>query len=185
MIKYFKAILVTAGSFLICYLTGIYLSFTGFAFAWVLNFVLMAWHTYIDSLFDWKYKSSWFDTRNFEKGGAVYKYLGVHLYRKLLVVIGWEKISRKESKITNSRDALSLVEAKSRSSEAGHAVIFIIVGVITIFVAENLREALWLIILNLLLNVYPIIVQRYNRPRYRRLLKKMREKEFGPMQFQK
>lgn len=177
MIKWTKAILATTVSFLICYFTGAFLSFTGFAFAWVLNFVLMAWYTYIDSLFDWKYNSSWFDTKSFEKGGLVYKYVGVDLYRKLLVTIGWEKISRKESKITHQRDALSLVEAKSRSSEAGHAVIFIIVGVITILVADTLQEALWLITLNVLLNVYPIIVQRYNRPRYRKLLRKMEIRE--------
>lgn len=177
MINWIKVILATTVSILICYFTGKLLSFTGFAFAWVLNFVLMGWYTYIDSLFDWKYNSSYFDTRSFEKGGSVYKYMGVHLYRKLLVAIGWEKISRKEAKITNTRKALSLVEAKSRSSEAGHAVIFIIVGVVTLLVADTIGEAIWLIILNLLLNIYPIMVQRYNRPRYRRLLQKMKEKQ--------
>ncbi|WP_423819110.1 hypothetical protein [Salinimicrobium sp. TIG7-5_MAKvit] len=29
--------------------------------------------------------------------------------------------------------------------------------------------------LNVLLNLYPIIVQRYNRPRYKRLLRKFQE----------
>lgn len=184
MTKYSKATLVTAGSFLICYLTGIYLSFTGFAFAWVLNFVLMAWYTYLDALFGWKYDSSYFHSKDLEKNGAVYKYFGVHLYRKLLVIIGWEKISRKDAKITKSRSSIALAEAKSRNSEVGHSLIFIIVAVITLVVSSNLREALWLIILNLLLNVYPVFVQRYNRPRYNRLLQKMRNAEFHSAQIQ-
>lgn len=179
--KWTKAIIATTFSFLICYYTGKVLSFTGFAFAWVLNFVLMAWYTYMDSLFDWKYDYSYFDEVSFEKGGSVYKYFGVHFYRKLLVWTGWEKISRKDNKITTRRKSVQLAEYKSRSSEAGHSVIFVIVGLITILVANTLREALWLIILNLLLNVFPIFVQRFNRPRYRRLLQKMQKKESGSL----
>lgn len=173
MIKWTKAILASAVSFLVCYYWGRFSGFTGFSFAWILNFVLMAWYTYIDSLFNWKYKSSYFDSQAFEKGGSVYKFFGVHFYRKLLVWTGWEKISRKDTKISNKRKSLELAEFKSRSSEAGHTVIFLIVGFITVVVAGNLQEVLWLIILNLLLNVYPIMVQRYNRPRYRRVLRKM------------
>ena len=173
MIKWTKAILATIVSFLVCYYWGRFSGFTGFSFAWILNFVLMAWYTYIDSLFNWKYESSYFKPRSFEKGGSIYKFFGVHLYRKLLVWTGWEKISRKDNKISSKRDSLKLAEFKSRSSEAGHSIIFLIVALTTILVAENLREALWLIILNLLLNIYPIMVQRYNRPRYRRILRKM------------
>jgi hypothetical protein len=44
---------------------------------------------------------------------------------------------------------------------------------VTFIVANTWREALWLIVLNVLLNLYPIIVQRYNRPRYKRLLQKI------------
>ena len=173
MIKWTKAILATAVSFLVCYYWGIFSGFTGFSFAWILNFVLMAWYTFLDSLFNWKYESSYFDSLAFEKAGTVYKFFGVHFYRKLLVWTGWEKISRKDMKISSKRNSLELAEYKSRSSEAGHTIIFLIVGFVAILVARNLQEALWLIILNLLLNVYPIMVQRYNRPRYRRLLQKM------------
>lgn len=173
MIKWTKTFLATLASFLVCFYSGRFIGFTGFSFAWILNFVLMAWFTYVDSLFNWKYDSSYFDSKSFEKDGAIYRFFGVHLYRKLLVLTGWEKISRKNNKISSSRTSIKHAESKSRSSEAGHTVIFIIVGIVTITVAGTLREALWLILLNLLLNVFPIIVQRYNRPRYRRLLQKM------------
>jgi len=65
----------------------------------VLNFVLMAWYTYLDSVFKWKYDSVYFNTLQFEKKGRIYRFFGVHLYRKLLVWTGCEKISRKDLKI--------------------------------------------------------------------------------------
>ena len=173
MMKWVKAVLASALSFLICFYTGKFLGFTGFTFAWVLNFVLMAWYTYIDSLFKWKYEFSCFDSKSFEKEGALYEYLGVNIYRKLLVWTGWERMRIKENKIRNSRTSLEHAEFKSRSSEAGHSVIFLIVTLITVLVPNMFREALWLITLNILLNAYPVFVQRYNRPRYRRLLRKM------------
>lgn len=173
MFKWIKAILASALSLLICFYTGKFLGFTSFSFAWILNFVLMACYTFIDSLFNWKYEFSYFDSQRFERGGAVYNYFGVKFYRKLLVLTGWEKLRMKENKMRNSRSSLEHAEYKSRSSEAGHTVIFLIVSLATLFVANSFPEALWLIILNLLLNVYPILVQRYNRPRYRRILRKM------------
>lgn len=173
MVKWTKIILATIVSFLICYYWGEFSGYTGFSFAWIINFVLMAWFTYIDSQFDWKYNSSYFDAKAFEKRGAIYTLFGVHYFRKLLVLTGWEKISRKNILISHKKSALIEVEAKSRSSEAGHGIIFVIVALVTVVVSDNFRDALWLILLNLLLNVYPIFVQRYNRPRYRRLIQKL------------
>jgi len=133
----------------------------------------MAWYTYLDSIFKWKYNSVYFNTLQFEENGRIYRFFGVHLYRKLLVWTGWEKISRKDLKIIKKEEALKRAEQGSRSSEAGHAIIFLIVMLVTFIVANTWREALWLIVLNVLLNLYPIIVQRYNRPRYKRLLQKI------------
>ena len=175
MIKWIKIFLATLGSFLVCYYTGKFLSFTNFTFAWVLNFTLMAWYTYIDSLFTWKLDSDYFRVRAFEKGGSIYKFFGVNYFRKLLVLVGWEKISRKGKKLSKSRESLKLAEYGSRSSEAGHTVIFLIVLVVTFLVADSLQQAFWLLFLNLLLNVYPVLVQRFNRPRYQRILQKMKD----------
>lgn len=173
MIKWTKIILATFVSFLISYYWGRFAGFTGFSFAWVFNFILMIWYTYLDSLFNWKLKSKYFETKSFEKGGSIYEYSGVNYYRKLLVLVGWEKISRKNNKILNDRKSLELAEYGSKSSETGHSVIFLIVLVVTFLVANSLRQAFWLILINLLLNLYPVFVQRYNRPRYQRILQKM------------
>ncbi|WP_394335923.1 glycosyl-4,4'-diaponeurosporenoate acyltransferase CrtO family protein [Flavobacterium hydrophilum] len=37
-------------------------------------------------------------------------------------------------------------------------------------------ESLWLLVLNIIFNVYPILLQRYNRPRLRRALALFRYK---------
>lgn len=168
-----KAGLATGLSFVSCFYIGKFFGFTEFTFGWVLNFVLMAWYTYVDAVFNWKYRSTYFDTQRFEKGGTIYKYFGVDFYRKILVWTGWEKLRLKENKMRNNKASLAHAELKFRSSETGHSVIFLIVLLVTILVADTLKEAFWLLILNLLLNIYPVFVQRYNRPRYRRVLRKM------------
>ncbi|WP_324719445.1 hypothetical protein [Salinimicrobium sp. HB62] len=176
--KYLKSLLATIIAFLCCYYWGEFSGFTSFSFAYILHFVLMPWYVYLDSLFKWKYNFSYFQTKKFEKEGAIYKLIGVNLYRKLLVWCGWERISRKEIKISGRKSAIELAEYKSRSSEAGHTLLFLMVTFITFLIADNLREALWLVVLNVVINLYPILVQRYNRPRYKRALEIIETRSF-------
>lgn len=157
MIKWTKALLATIVSFLICYYGGKFSGFDGFTFAWILNFLLMAWFTYIDSIFIGSI-IPYFDTRTFERDGLIYTNFGVNFYRKLLVWVGWEKLNKKNNEITSKRSSLQQAIYRSKSSETGHTIIFLIVTLVTILVAGSLREALWLVILNLLLNVYPVFV---------------------------
>lgn len=174
MIKGLKISLATILAFCVCYYWGKFAGYTGFSFAWVLNFSLMAWYTYIDSLFEWKFESGYFKPQAFEKGGTIYRFLGVHYFRRLLVLVGWESISRKNNRISKDESALKWAEHRTRSSEVGHTVIFAIVLMVTLLVCGSFRQASWLLILNLLLNVYPVLVQRYNRPRYQRVLQGMK-----------
>ena len=175
--KWIKGLLATTIAFFCCYYWGKFSGFTSFSFAYILHFVLMPWYVYLDSLFRWKYNSPYFQTQSFEKNGDVYRLWGVNFYRKLLVWSGWEKYSRKDIKIRNQKSALEFAEYKSRSSEAGHTVLFYIIGLITILIADSFREAVWLIILNVVINVYPVLVQRYNRPRFKRALKRIEAKQ--------
>lgn len=168
--KWIKSILATVIAFACCYFWGQFTGFTSFSFAYVLHFILMPWYVYLDSVFKWKYNSSYFQTRDFENKGAIYKIFGVNFYRKLLFWSGWERISRKDIRICNKKDALEFAEYRSRSSEAGHTLLFFIIGLITLLVANSFKEAFWLILLNVLINVYPVLVQRYNRPRFKRVL---------------
>ncbi|MBA9076910.1 hypothetical protein [Rufibacter quisquiliarum] len=148
-----------------------------FVFSWGLNFLLMGWYTVVITLLkpdlDWSY----FQQKTFEKEGRWYKYLGLHLYRKLLVAVGWEKISKQNNPVKKEPACLQTCERNTRISELGHLIIAVIVFAIAVFFTSSVTESKWLIILNVLLNIYPILLQRYNRPRYRKILQRMEARQ--------
>lgn len=143
-----------------------------FMFAWVVNFLLMTALMAYTETFQPPLQSSYFATKKWEAGGTVYRWLGVDVFRKLLVWIGWEKLNRASTPLKKSRTALEKLEYQTRQSEFGHLIIFIVVAALGIAVAllQGIRESFWLFLLNVVLNGYPIAVQRYNRPRLRRVL---------------
>lgn len=143
-----------------------------FVFAWVLNFLLMTALMAYTETFHPPLQSSYFDAQNWEAGGTVYKWFGVHVFRKLLVWSRWEKLSRAANPVKKDRIALRNLEYQTRQSELGHLIIFIVVAVsgIAVLLLQGIRESFWLFFLNVVLNLYPISLQRYNRPRLRGIL---------------
>lgn len=156
---------------LISYFTARFSGVSSFGFAWVINFSLMAWYTYLNSIIKFSLRSSYFKSREWEKRFPVYRYLGVNYFKKFLVLIGWEKITRKENPITRDKTVLKTLAYNSRSSEFGHTIIAVILFILSIGVANTIAEAKWLLITNVILNIYPVILQRYNRQHYERLKK--------------
>ncbi|WP_205502622.1 glycosyl-4,4'-diaponeurosporenoate acyltransferase CrtO family protein [Rufibacter psychrotolerans] len=130
----------------------------------------MAWYTALVALSVPKLNSRYFNSYRFEQEGRIYEYLGVHFYRKLLVWTGWEKVSRKANPIRKDLASLTTADRNSRTSEAGHLVIAVIVFAVAGLVMRSWSEARWLLVLNVVLNIYPVLLQRFNRPRYRRVL---------------
>ena len=88
-------------------------------------------------------------------------------------------MNKKANPVEKNLQALVHLEYRTKQSELGHVIIFFIVLAFTIYVAITfgIKETLSLIILNILLNVYPVLLQRYNRPRLQRaiILSKYRE----------
>ncbi|WP_146153618.1 glycosyl-4,4'-diaponeurosporenoate acyltransferase CrtO family protein [Adhaeribacter arboris] len=137
----------------------------------------MFWITVAESQLHPSLHSAYFNNHAFEKSGKIYAALGVHWFRWLLVISGWEKLSQKNNPVRKTLPALQQFERATRVSEFGHSVIAIIIFALTVFVCikYSVKEAFWLILFNVLLNIYPILVQRYNRPRLRRLVQKLQQ----------
>ncbi|WP_245723963.1 glycosyl-4,4'-diaponeurosporenoate acyltransferase CrtO family protein [Pedobacter steynii] len=116
--------------------------------------------------------SSYFNEKGWEQKGKVYEHLGINFFRKLLVWVGWEKVIRKSSPIEKNTEALMNLYYRTKKSELDHVIILLIVLGFNVFVAFKfgLIKSLSLLILNILLNLYPIFLQRYNRPRIQRAL---------------
>ncbi|HEY0176876.1 MAG TPA: hypothetical protein VGC08_10890 [Pedobacter sp.] len=68
--------------------------------------------------------------------------------------------------------ALMNLHYQTKKSELGHVIILLIVLGFNVFVAFKfgVLKSLWLLVLNILLNLYPIFLQRYNRPRIERAI---------------
>jgi len=123
--------------------------------------------------------SPYYNEKDWELKGKLYEFLGIHFFRKLLVWFGWEKLNKKSNPVEKNTDALIHLQYRTKQSELGHLIILVIVLGFSIFVAFKfgIIESLWLLLLNILLNLYPIFLQRYNRPRLERAIKLSRHRE--------
>ena len=161
--------ILTVGSI---YALVIYIRMDGFSFAWILNFLLMLFVVIFTGALKSPLSSSYYDEKGWEQKGKIYERLGINFFRKLLVWIGWEKLIRKSNPIEKNAKALMNLHYTTKKSELDHVIILFIVLGFNIFVAFKFGflKSLSLLILNVLLNLYPIFLQRYNRPRIERAL---------------
>lgn len=165
-------ILVSGALFLSIWVAGI-IPVGHWGFAIGVNFLFMAVYTIIfDTLFSPAYSAKYFIARPFERKGSIYQWFGVNYYKYLLRLIGWEKIIRKDQVIKRNMDSLLEFVTWTKGSEAIHLIAAISVIAFTIWIGwhYSISDIRWLIITNVLFNVYPVMLQRYNRPRIIRLI---------------
>ena len=143
-----------------------------FAYAWALNFLLMMWVSAFVEVLKSPLASTYYNEKGWEQKGRIYELIGINYFRKLLVLIGWEKVIRKSNPIEKSTATLVNLHHQTKKSELGHLIIWYIVLGFTVFVAFQfgVLKSIWLLILNILLNLYPVFLQRYNRPRIQRAI---------------
>lgn len=149
-----------------------FIGMKGFAFAMALNFLLMACVLVFTEALKSDFNSSYFKEKNWEKKGKIYESLGINIFRKLLVGIGWEKLNKKSKPVEKNAKALTYLHHRTKQDELGHLIILLIVLGFNIYVAWKfgILQSLWLLVLNIVLNLYPIFLQRYNRPRLERVI---------------
>ena len=149
-----------------------YIRMDGFLFAWVLNFLLMFCVLAFTETQKSQLTSSYYDEKGWERRGKIYEPLGINFFRKLLVWTGWEKLNKKSNPIEKNTSVLMNLHYQTKKSELGHLIILVIVLGFNVFVALKFGalKSLWLLIFNILLNLYPIFLQRYNRPRIERAI---------------
>jgi hypothetical protein len=115
--------------------------------------------------------ASYHALRGFERSGRVYELVGVRAV-KLLLRRGPLALFNPDLHLPSERspDKLSLLAQRMCDAEASHAVLFVLTLPI---VAHALvrgwwAAAVWTLALDLLVNGYPIMLQRYNRARLMR-----------------
>ena len=163
------AVIATAATFALVKYTRT----ESFAFVIALNFLLMLFVVIFTDALKSPLNFSYFDERKWERKGKIYDTLGVNLFRELLVWTGWEKVIRKAYPVEKNTKALTNLYYQTKKSELDHTIILLIVLGFNIFVVFKfgLIKSISLLVSNILLHVYPIILQRYNRPRIARAIK--------------
>lgn len=163
-------IIFTAGA---VYALVYFMKMDGFAFAWALNFLLMFCVLAFTETLKSPLASAYYTAKPWERRGKIYEAAGINLYRKLLVWTGWEKLNKKNAPVVKGTGALAHLHYQTKKSELGHLIILVIVLGFTVYVAMEygVLKSVPLMILNILLNLYPVFLQRYNRPRIERAIR--------------
>ncbi|WP_299711227.1 hypothetical protein [uncultured Tenacibaculum sp.] len=168
-------------AFLICYIFSFfqkYYPFDGFIFATQIHFLMMAWMAIVmDYLKVKEITVKYFESQSFEKDGRIYEWIGINFFRRLLVLVGWEKVTNRMNPIIKKDlNVLITREKNTKSGELAHLMIFIIILIVIPFITNSLEEAKWLLITNVIFHFYPVCLQRYNRPKYRKVISLMQNR---------
>ena len=176
LLKWVKILLLVCLATVTISLMLLHLDITSGAFSLGFNFALMFWFTIVESQLKPTLNSPYFNSYPFEKQGKLYRILGTEWYRAILIKSRWEQIRQQQTPIKKNIHDLQAYERATRVAEVGHIIIGTAVLIVTGYVlfAYSALDALWLILSNIFLNFYPILLQRYTRPRLRRMIEKFR-----------
>jgi hypothetical protein len=112
--------------------------------------------------------------RPFEIDGRVYRDLGIVTFKWLLFKSGVEHLNF-SARLSHGRSGLVGLERGIRVAETDHALALLVMVVVTLYAAVNAWWALtgWLLLANVVANVYPIMLQRHNRARLLPVLRRL------------
>jgi hypothetical protein len=134
--------------------------------AFLINWLAMSWVAIVGQRISFSIVSKYYDTQPFEKTGKVYERLGIRLFKKMVrrgPLSVFSPTLRFPEKKTVA--ALRNLENEMRKAETGHLLIFIFMLLFAGYAWLNgwLDAVGWISLFNILFNVYPIMLQRYNR----------------------
>ena len=109
--------------------------------------------------------------RVFEDEGCLYSRLGIGAFRKLLVLLGFD-VCNWQVRFSGRRSGLRNLSQGMRQAEINHVISFLVLLLTFIYaLARNwYAVAGWLAAVNVIANIYPVMLQRHNRARVEPLL---------------
>ena len=119
--------------------------------------------------------------RSVETESRLYRRLGVGAFRWLLFKSGLEHLNF-SARLSHGRTGLMKFERGIREAETDHAIACLVMIVVTLYTAMNgwWAFASWLVLANVVANVYPIMLQRFNRARLLPVLTKLGSRAAPP-----
>jgi hypothetical protein len=133
----------------------------------------LCWVAVIGQVVNLSFAPSYYHTKSFERTGQVYERLGIRLFKKLvrrgpLSIFSPTLRFPKEKTVSALQGLLN----EMQKAETGHALIFILMLLFVGYAALKgwLDAVVWMLLFNILINGYPIMLQRYNRIKLRGLI---------------
>lgn len=107
------------------------------------------------------------------------KIIGIEGFRRFLLATVWKNKEKQKGFFDGTTDGLDNFETNTKKSDFGHMIPFIILNVIIVLLSFYGKwiTALTTLIINIVFNFYPIILQRLHRIRIERMRKILRQKE--------
>ncbi|MGB1031654.1 MAG: hypothetical protein ACPGWM_03520, partial [Flavobacteriales bacterium] len=107
-----------------------------------------------------------------------YKYLGVEPFRKALMFFIWGKAKNRKHFFDGTKTGLKNFIYQSKQSEFGHILAFILVQACALIVAikGNLLLLAITTAINVIFNLYPVILQRHHRARIQAVMARIGNK---------
>lgn len=126
----------------------------------------------------WILPGGYFRVFRFEQTGRVYELLGVLVFRKFVpdgdFANRWERRKDPNYRMIRSRKSAADFIKRTEQSERGH-VVLLAIGAVSAAHAWSIGWNGWALYLsagNVVVNVYPILLQRYTRSRIYRILQR-------------
>lgn len=124
----------------------------------------------------WVLPRGYFELRAFERSGRIYRCLGVPLFRRFApngdLANRWERRANPHFRVIRGRRSATELLVRTEQSERGHLVLLAL-GAVSAAYAIQVGWVGWAVYLslgNMLVNLYPILLQRYTRSRLRAVL---------------
>ena len=174
--KYVIALAVLAGTVMYLEWFATNIKPTHWGYAITVNFTFLAVATALMSalelpLIPTPYFFSW----PVERDGRIYRWTGIRFFVTFLRRIGWERFWRKAIPVNHDVESLSAYVNSTRGAEAVHLVAGVLTSLLALSIAmrHSIAGTCWLWAVNILVNAYPVMLQRYNRPRAERVMERL------------
>src|SRR5690606_715566 len=104
---------------------------------------------------------------------VLYRLVGVGFVKRIVATRVWPLMNGWEPppKPRNRQDLMDRIESVTRGAEVCHGATFILASLVALFLLAlgQFAEAAWIVAFNVLLNGYPVLLQRVNRSRVQQI----------------
>lgn len=110
-----------------------------------------------------------------EREGTIYRFVGLGIYRRVLLRSPFAWLAP-ELRLRTGRSDLVRMLREINAAEGPHAIAGILTLVFAAFLfgRGHTNAGLWVLLINLPLNIYPVMLQRWNRGRVYLLMRRLK-----------